>query len=258
MTQISALIISRNEEHRIRQCLKSLEGVADEIIVVDSYSTDATVKICEEYGCRVVQRKFPGYGAQRQYATSLATHRYVLSIDADEVLSPALQTSLKKLKDEGLTHRVYAFTRMNFYCEEPIRHCGWYPDIQIRLFDKRYATWDLNDVFEKVIFPGTLRPQPVDGDILHYRCRTPEEYHKTVVSHAMIEGRVIANKTDKIGFLTPMTKGIKAFIECYFKKGGLLDKKEGFAISKEEYIGTFEAYKLARKILSKQKHDKDC
>ena len=116
MTQISALIISRNEEHKIKQCLDSLEGIADEIIVVDSYSTDNTVKICEEAGCKVVQRAFPGYGAQRQYATSLATHRYILSIDADEVLSPALRTSLKKLKNEGLTHRVYSFTRMNFYC----------------------------------------------------------------------------------------------------------------------------------------------
>lgn len=257
MTQISALIISRNEEHKIKQCLDSLEGIADEIIVVDSYSTDNTVKICEEAGCKVVQRAFPGYGAQRQYATSLATHRYILSIDADEVLSPALRTSLKKLKSEGLTHRVYSFTRMNFYCEEPIRHCGWYPDIQIRLFDKRYATWDLSDVFEKVIFPGTLRPEKVDGDILHYRCRTPEEYHRTIVSHAMIEGRVLANKLDKVSFLTPWLKGIKAFANCYFKKYGFLDGNEGFAISKEEYLATMEAYKLARKILNKN-HDSDC
>ena len=134
MTPISAVLISRNEEHRIKQCLKSLEDIADEIIVVDSFSTDKTPQICEEAGCKVVQRQFPGYGAQRQYATSLAKHRYVLSIDADEVLSPALRTSLINLKNEGLTHRVYEFTRMNFYCEEPIRHCGWYPDFQIRLF----------------------------------------------------------------------------------------------------------------------------
>lgn len=257
MTQISALIISRNEEHKIKQCLDSLEGIADEIIVVDSYSTDNTVKICEEAGCKVVQRAFPGYGAQRQYATSLATHRYILSIDADEVLSPALRTSLKKLKNEGLTHRVYSFTRMNFYCEEPIRHCGWYPDIQIRLFDKRYATWDLSDVFEKVIFPGTLRPEKIDGDILHYRCSTPEEYHNTIVSHAMIEGRVLANKLDKVGLITPWLKSIKAFANCYFRKYGFLYGNEGFAISKEEYLATMEAYKLARKILKKN-HDSDC
>ena len=251
MTPISAVIISRNEELRIRQCLESLQGIADEIIVVDSFSTDKTVSICNEAGCRVVQRKFPGYGAQRQYATSRANHRYVLSVDAGEVLSPALRASLIKLKEEGLTHRVYSFTRMNFYCEEPIRHCGWYPDVQIRLFDKRYATWDLSDVFEKVIFPGTLRPEPVDGDILHYRCSTADEYHRKVVSHAMIGGRVLATQRTSVGPLLPWLKGMKSFFECYFLRGGFLDGAEGFAISREEYLSTYEAYKLARKLLNK-------
>lgn len=252
MTPISAVIISLNEEHRIRQCLESLDGIADEIVVVDSFSTDKTVDICREAGCRVVQRKFPGYGAQRQYATTLAKHGYVLSIDADEVLSPALRKSLLKLKNEGLTHRVYAFTRMNFYCEVPIRHCGWYPDIQIRLFDKRYATWDLCDVFEKVIFPGTLRPEPVDGDILHYRCRTPEEYHATVLRHADIGGHVLATKRTGIGPLVPWFKGLKSFFECYVLKCGFLDGREGFAISREEYLSTIEAYRIARNILSEK------
>ena len=100
MRKITATVITYNEADRIELCLKSLQGVADEIIVVDSYSTDNTVQICEEAGCKVVQRAFPGYGAQRQYATSLATHRYILSIDADEVLSPALRASLKKLRNE--------------------------------------------------------------------------------------------------------------------------------------------------------------
>lgn len=257
MTPISAVIISRNEEHRIKQCLDSLEGIADEIIVVDSFSTDKTAQICEEAGCKVVQRKFPGYGAQRQYATSLAKHRYVLSIDADEVLSPALRTSLINLKNEGLTHRVYKFTRMNFYCEEPIRHCGWYPDFQIRLFDKRYATWDLSDVFEKVIFPGTLRPEPIDGDILHYRCRTADEYHRTVVSHAMIGGKVLATKRKSVGPLLPWLKGLKSFFECYILRAGFLDGSQGYAISREEYLSTYEAYKLARKLLAKKEETEE-
>ena len=94
---------------------------------------------------------FDGFGAQRQYATSLTTHQYVLSIDADEVLSPALQESILRLKEEGFSHRVYSVARLNFYCGFPVRHCGWYPDRQIRLFDKRYANWNLRDVSEAVI-----------------------------------------------------------------------------------------------------------
>ncbi|MBQ9073139.1 MAG: glycosyltransferase family 2 protein, partial [Muribaculaceae bacterium] len=98
MGKISATIITYNEEQRLEACLKSLQGIADEIIVVDSHSTDNTVDLCHRYGCKVTRRQFPGYGAQRQFATSLTSHSYVLSLDADEVFSPALQSSLKQLK----------------------------------------------------------------------------------------------------------------------------------------------------------------
>lgn len=124
MAHISVTIITYNEEHRIEACLKSLQDIADEIIVVDSFSTDRTVEICNAYGCKVTQRRFPGYGAQRQYATSLTSYSYVLSIDADEVLSPALRSSLIKLKEEGFAHRVYEMSRLNFYCGQPVKQIG--------------------------------------------------------------------------------------------------------------------------------------
>ena len=125
---ISVTIITHNEADRIEACLKSVAAVADEIIVVDSFSTDFTADICRRYGCRVVSRSFEGYGQQRQYATSLTSHPYVLSIDADEVLSPALIASILKEKEQGFNHRVYSIPRLNFFCGQPVRHCGWYPD----------------------------------------------------------------------------------------------------------------------------------
>lgn len=158
MEKISATIIALNEEKRIAACLESLRDVAEEVIVVDSGSTDATVSICHNYGCKVTLRPFDGFGAQRQYATSLTTHQHVLSIDADEVLSPALRQSIIALKETGFTHRVYSMSRLNFYCGYPVKRCGWYPDHQIRLFDKRYAAWNLRDVAEKVIFRDSVRP----------------------------------------------------------------------------------------------------
>lgn len=249
MGKISATIITYNEEARIEACLRSLAEIADEIIVVDSFSTDSTVDICRRYDCKITQRRFPGYGAQRQYATSLASHSYVLSLDADEELSPALRTSLLELKQNGFTHRVYAFSRLNFYCGEPIRHCGWYPDVQIRLFDKRYANWNLRDVHERVIFPDTLRPSKIDGDILHYRCTTPKEYSQVQRRHAGIRARVIATQNDHVGALTPIFRGICDFLKCFFREKGVLDGPEGRAISRERFVSTMMAYSIARRKL---------
>lgn len=252
MAHISVTIITYNEEKRIEACLNSIKDIADEIIVVDSFSTDRTPQICRDFGCKVTQRKFSGFGAQRQFATSLTSHSYVLAIDADEVLSPALLASLKKLKADGFAHRVYSMSRLNFYCGQPVKHCGWYPDQQVRLFDKRYANWNLHGFKERVIFPDTLNPQPLDGDILHYRCSTPEEYRAVQRRHAAIESRDITSKHDSIRFYTPFIKGAEAFLGMYLVNGAILDGPEGRAISRERFRSTYMAYNMARR--SRRKH----
>ncbi|MCM1076906.1 MAG: glycosyltransferase family 2 protein [Bacteroides sp.] len=251
MKQISATILACNEEKHIGACLESLRGVADEIVVVDSGSTDRTVEICEEYGCKVRMRKFDGFGAQRQYATSLTTHQYILSIDADEQLSPALQESIKNLKETGFGHRVYSISRLNFYCGVPVRHCGWYPDRQIRLFDKRYANWNLRDVAETVIFRDSVRPELVDGDILHNRCDTREQFEKVAVSHAAMKAKVLAAKEGEIGVMSPLIHGMKAFWRSFVSEGGVFEGKVGREISLQSYRSEYLAYATARKLKSK-------
>lgn len=248
MEKISAAIIARNEEHRIGQCIRSLEGVADEIVVVDSFSTDRTAEICRTLGCRVVQRRFNGFGAQRQFATSLTSHRYVLSLDADEVLSPALRQSLIKLKEGEFTHRVYSFSRLNFYCGRPVKQCGWYPDHQIRLFNKSYANWNLRDVFEKVIFPETLRPQIIEGDILHYRCSNHDEYRRAQQHHAGILGHVLAVRRPSISFYHPHLNAVKAFLKTYIAEGGIAGGPDARAICAERYRSVLFAWQLARRL----------
>lgn len=248
MVNISATIIAYNEERRMAACLDSLHGIADEIIVVDSFSSDRTVEICRGYGCKVTQRKFDGFGAQRQYATSLTSHQYVLSIDADEVLSPALQQSLRRLKEEGFRHRVYNVSRLNFYCGVPVRRCGWYPDLQIRLFDKRYANWNLRDVSEKVIFRDSVRPELLDGDILHYRCDTKEQYDDVVRHHAAIKGKVLAVTDGKIGLFSPLLHGIRSFWHTFITEGGILEGDVGRAISFAQYKSEMLAYSVAKSI----------
>ena len=247
MSKISATIITFNEEKHIARCIESLRDIADEIIVVDSFSNDSTTEICEAMGCKVTRRKMKGYGAQRQYATSLTCHNYVLSIDADEVLSPALRASLIKLKNGDFNHRGYSFSRLNFYCGTPVKHCGWYPDIQVRLFDKRYANWNLHDVDESVIFRDNVMPVKLDGDILHYRCTTEDEFQQTERAHAALLAKSILETGKTPGVLTPYIQGIKSFIQCYIAQGGALDGLVGTAISKQKYHSTLLAWSTARK-----------
>ena len=248
MEKISATIIAFNEEKRIAACLESLQGVADEIIVVDSNSTDRTVEIARSMGAVVTLRSFNGFGAQRQFATSLTSHRYVLSIDADEVISPALRQSILRLKEEGFTHRVYSLSRLNFYCGYPVRHCGWYPDPHIRLFDKRYANWNLRDVGEKVVFRDNVIPEAIDGDILHYRCDTPDQFDAVTRRHSSIKGSLIASRHEEtLTPFTPYLKAISAFCGSYLGKGGIFEGAVGRAISAQAFKGELLAYREARR-----------
>lgn len=243
---ITATILTLNEQERIGACIDSLAGIADEIIVVDSGSTDGTVDICRRRGCRVVTRPMKGYGAQRQYATSLATHTYVLALDADEELSPAVRESLLRLKAEGFGHRGYSFPRLNFYCGQPVKHCGWYPDTQVRLFDKRYANWNLRGVDERVIFHDDVEPEPVDGDILHYRCSSPEEFEATEEAHAALDAERIMASGRRIAAVEPYWHGMKAFVNCYIGQGGWMDGTIGRAISRRCFYSALHAYRKAR------------
>lgn len=250
--KISATILTYNEERRIRTCLESLMGVADEIIVVDSNSTDATVEICKEYGCKITRRSLNGFGAQRQYATSLTSHPYVLSIDADEALSPALRATLIEMKKGELTHRVYALSRLNFYCGFAVRHCGWYPDHQIRLFDKRFANWNLRDINERVIFRDSVRPQLIEGDILHVHCDTAQEYNETLSAQALIKAKVLSAQSNSIAPWQPWLKGMRKFFNTYIIKGGIWDGEAGRQISLAHYRAEKLAHSKAREIVKNQ------
>ena len=207
MRKITATVITYNEADRIELCLKSLQGVADEIIVVDSFSSDNTLELCKHYDCIVTQRRFNGYGAQKQYAVSLST----------------------------------------YYCDVPIRHCGWQPDRPIRLFDKRYASWNLRDVHETVIFPGTLRPEPIPGHLIHHRCSSPMEYRHKEERYATINSRILSTEGRRASAITPYVKAAMAFLRIYLRRLGCLDGREGLEISRTAAHSAFATYKLLRR-----------
>ena len=132
--KISAVIITKNEERNIGRCLASLEGVADEVIVVDTFSEDRTKEICAEYGALVIDRAWEGYSATKNFANDQASFDYILSLDADEALTEELKDSILKVKSS--MQGVFSFNRLAFYCGKPVRRAGWYPDRKVRLFPK--------------------------------------------------------------------------------------------------------------------------
>lgn len=246
---ISATIITYNEEANIERCLNSLLGVADEIIVVDSMSTDATVEICRRYGAKITERPFSGYGSQRQFAAGLASRRYVLSIDADEVLSEDLRLSIMALKRDGFRHRMYRFRVVNYICGTPMHRSGMEPKWQIRLFDRRYADWDLLAVGERLSYPAGVQPCDIAGDMCHYRCADFDELFFKELRNARMRGRVLAAAGISATAPVRLLRGASAYVDCMLRRGAIFDGDAGRKIALARYKATIAAYEDAHNIL---------
>lgn len=247
---ISATIITHNEEANIERCLSSLLGVADEIIVVDSLSDDATVDICRRYGAKITERPFSGYGSQRQYAASLASRPYVLSIDADEVLSDTVRRNIMALKDIGFAHRMYRFRVVNHICGTAMTRSGMEPTWQIRLFDRRYADWDLLAVGERLTYPAGVQPCNIEGDIHHFRCSSFQELEYKEIRNARMRGRVMAAAGISASAPMRFLHAIKEYTRCMIAQGAIFDGTAGHAIARARFLATLEAYNNAHQIIN--------
>ena len=149
---LTAVIITKNEEFNISRCLQSLKDVADEIVVVDSFSTDSTEEICKSFNVRFVQQEWLGYSEQKNFANSLASNDWIFSIDADEVLSDELKKSILELKNKNISDdNVFSMNRLTNYCGHWIRHCGWYPDRKIRIWNRKVGKWQ-GEIHETIEF----------------------------------------------------------------------------------------------------------
>ena len=230
MMKISATIITLNEEEKIRQCIESLKNVADEIVVVDSFSTDATKSICEELGVRFIEQKWLGYSEQKNLANRLASYEWILSIDADEVLSDELKESILKIKNADTdTDVVYSFNRLNNYCGKWIHHSGFYPDRKIRIWNRNVGKWE-GIVHEVIKFSTKVKEKHLKGDLLHYSYAKPEDFEKQVFKFAELRARHYFEKGKKNAGLLKIVSPIYFFIQHYFIRLGFLDGKEGLAM----------------------------
>jgi glycosyltransferase involved in cell wall biosynthesis len=252
MKLLSAVIITWNEEENIGRCIDSLWKVADEIIVVDSYSSDNTVAIAKQKGANVKQKPFHGYIEQKNNALMMASHNYVLSLDADEILSDKLVNSILKEKID-FRYSAYFMNRRNSYCGKFIKHGLWYPNQKLRLFDKRIASWGGMNPHDKIQLNGNNKASFMEGDILHYAYNSIDEHIRrneeisTIAAWSLYESGK-RKHWSKI-FLSPLW----SFFHGYFLRLGFLDGYYGFIIATHTASQSFLKYQKLRRLQKQPK-----
>jgi len=252
MIKLSVVIITFNEEQNIGRCLDSVKEVADEIVVLDSFSTDRTREICEEHNVRFFTHKFDGHIQQKNRAITHASNPYILSLDADEVLSETLKASIIQVKQNPDADG-YTFNRLTNYCGTWIHHCGWYPDRKLRLFDARKGRWAGFNPHDKYEMEEGSVIKHLQGDLLHYSYHSIEQHHLQVEKFTTI----VAGSDFKAGKKAPLLKvwfsPVVKFVRDYFFLLGFLDGKAGFTVCRISAGATFKKYKKLRKLYKSSK-----
>lgn len=243
MAKISACIISFNEEKKIGDCLKSLAGIADEIIVVDSNSTDNTVNIAKKYTDKIVFQDFLGFIEQKNFALEQAEHDWILSLDCDERLSPELQTAITSIKDSIEEADAYKMSRKTFYVYRWLNHC-WYPDMKTRLFNKKTSRWGGTNPHDHIITQGD-NVLHLQGDIYHYSFDSISDHLKTIDKFTEIGADELVRKNKAVTVLSPLTHASWVFLKLYIFKRGFLDGFAGLTVSVLSYMHVFIKYSKA-------------
>ena len=246
--KISAVIITLNEEENIGRCLDSLQGIADEIVVVDSYSTDRTAEVCRNRQIVFKQHPFEGHIEQKNFAVSCAAYDHVLSLDADEALSDELKESILRVKQDW-QYDGYSCNRLTNYCGKWIRHSGWYPDCKLRLWDRRKGRWGGINPHDRVILDESGRVFHIDRDLLHYSYPTLKAHVDTINNFSEIAARAAHAKGRQARLLRDiMLNPPLTFLKKYFLKLGILDGYEGFVIAIHTAYGKFLKYIKLREL----------
>ena len=243
MAKISACIISLNEEKKIEDCLKSLQGIADEIVVIDSNSSDNTVTIAEKYADKVILQDFLGYIEQKNFALEQASHDWVLSLDCDERLSPELQKSILAIKDNIDQADAYKMPRKTFYVYRWLNHC-WYPDIKTRLFNKKSAHWGGTNPHDHIITDSNNIKQ-LEGDMYHFSFDSISDHLKTIDKFTEIGAEELIRKNRSVTIISPLTHSSWLFIKIYILKRGFLDGFAGLVVATLSFMHVFIKYSKA-------------
>lgn len=248
MIKLSVVIITFNEEKNIERCLTSVKDIADEIVVLDSFSKDKTAEICINHGVKFFQHTFDGHIQQKNRAITYANFPHILSLDADETLSSELAESIKKVK-QNFSKDGYYINRLTNYCGHWVKHCGWYPDAKLRLWDSRKGQWTgINPHDKYELFEGDNHTDRLKGDILHYSYYTLSDHYKQVEYFTNIASKAYFEKGKKASVFNLVVNPIAKFVNHYILNLGFLDGKAGFLISKISAYATYLKYKKIRSL----------
>ncbi|MBR6438176.1 MAG: glycosyltransferase family 2 protein [Bacteroidales bacterium] len=240
---ISVVIITHNEERNILRCLNSVQDVADEIVVVDSGSTDKTEEICKSFNVKFVKQSWLGYSGQKNFANSLASNDWILSIDADEELSDDLKHSILKYKNQHIPHdMVFSMNRLTNYCGHWIHHCGWYPDRKIRIWNRTVGQWK-GEIHETIEFSTETREKVLKGDLNHYSYYSIEDHIRQADKFTTITATEAFKKGKRCDSIWKLrVKAAWKFIHDYFFALGFLDGYYGYVVCKISAFATFMKY----------------
>ena len=245
--KISAVIITFNEEKNIERCINSLLDVVDEVVIIDSYSTDRTKEICKKMGVRFTTHGFEGYIQQKNWAITKAKYDFVLSLDADEALSEELKKSILQVKS-SCDSDGYQFNRMTNYCGKWIKHGGWYPDRKLRLWDKTKGQWGGKNPHDVFIMKENAEVKHLNGDLLHYSYYTIEAHRLQADKFAVIGAKSYFEHGKKSSLLRIVFSPIVRFVSGYFIRMGFLDGYYGWIIALISYKETAKKYRVLREL----------
>lgn len=241
--KISATIITFNEERNVARVIESLR-CCDEILVLDSGSNDRTVEIATKLGARVVEASWHGYAAQKNIAAELAANDWILSLDADESLSEALEAEIWQIKKSGPKFDGYTVPRLAQYLGRWILHSGWHPDRKVRLFDRRKAKWVGSFVHESVTVAGAVGH--LKSNLLHFTCNSLSEHVRSMDGYTTLAAQEIVSRQKTVGLGLLLFDPPWTFLRTYLLKLGFLDGPEGLAIAYMAAFYNFVKYFKAR------------
>lgn len=239
--KLSAAIITFNEEKNIGRCLDSLKGIADEIVVVDSFSKDNTEGICKQHNVRFIPHGFEGHIQQKNYAISQTSGDWVISLDADEALSNELRGAILMIKHAPEANG-YQMNRLTNYCGHWVKYCGWYPDTKVRLIRKGFAEWRGINPHDRLDMLDNANVVHLKGDILHYSYYSVEDHLKQIEYFGNIAAKELFSRGKTSGWMLIIVKVVAQFIKSYFLKLGMLDGATGFTISRLSAFATYRKY----------------
>ncbi len=247
MANISAVIITKNEERNIARCIESLKTIADEVLIVDSGSTDKTIEIAENLDAKVIRTEWQGYSATKNYGNEQAAFNYILSIDADEMVSNQLTKSIIAVKLNLTAGTSFSFNRLTNYCGSWIKHCGWYPDTKMRLWNREDGKWE-GDIHEQIVFKSSVHIEKLKGDLFHYSYYTKTDHYAQADKFTTLTAKDAYLKGKRSNFIKMLISPLAKFVKAYFIQLGFLDGAAGFQVCRISAYATFQKHSKLKKL----------